>query len=207
MGLPGRRPGKRDTRADIVSAARAAVVEEGYQCPSLRSSARRAKVDPALVHHYFEGKPALFAEAMKMGRDPREIAMEMAAGDHDGAHLVQAFLNVWDEGRPWQGGQAPFITSCQAMLSSPQAAAGMREFLQERVWCAMEPRADASGDQAARHALVASQLMGIAWARYVLQLEPVASAPVEAVARWIGPTLDRYMSGQLAAAAPSSEDA
>ncbi|MCW3035952.1 MAG: transcriptional regulator, TetR family, partial [Actinobacteria bacterium] len=55
-------------RAAILAAARAAFVEEGYERPSLRGIARRAGVDPALIHHYFKGKADLFTEALKLGR-------------------------------------------------------------------------------------------------------------------------------------------
>jgi AcrR family transcriptional regulator len=190
----GRRPGKRDTRADIMVAARAAFVEEGYDRPSLRSIARRAGVDPALIHHYFDGKAGLFAEVMKIGIDPREIVSQRADGTRDGADLVRSFLTLWERGRPWGGGQAPFMTACQAVTVSPEAAAGLREYLQERVFSQINCEGE---DRSHRQALVTSQLMGLAFVRYVLRMEPVASAPVEAVVGWVGPTLDRYMRGDL----------
>jgi AcrR family transcriptional regulator len=196
MAHVGRRPGGRNTRADIVAAARKAFVEEGYVRPSLRSIARRAGVDPALVHHYFRGKPELFTEALKLGRDPREIVLEMAEGGRSGTHLAQAFLELWEQGRPWEGVLPPFVTAAQAVTSSPEAAAGLREYLEDRVWSVVgghQPPEEAER----RRALIASQLIGLGWARYVLRLEPLASAPVEDVARWVGPTLDRYLKGAL----------
>src|SRR5258708_31545485 len=98
MALAGRRPGRRDTRAEIIAAAKEAFVEEGYERPSLRSIARRAKVDPALVHHYFSGKADLFAEALKFGRDPREIVVELSqlTGERSGSDIVNAFLRLWE---------------------------------------------------------------------------------------------------------------
>jgi AcrR family transcriptional regulator len=203
MAHPGRRPGKRDTRADILAAARAAFLEEGYERPSLRAIARRAGVDPALVHHYFDGKAALFAEVMRLGRDPREIALEMAAGGQDGTDLAGVFLEQWEEGRPWEGGLSPFVTTCQAVSSSPEAASGLREYLEERVF-SLPPVHAGRDDHQVRKALVASQLVGLGWVRYVLQIEPIASAPVDAVARWIGPTLDRYLNEPLDGLAPAT---
>ena len=44
---------------------------------------------------------------------------------------------------------------------------------------------------------VASQLLGMVMARYVLRLEPIASAPADEVAARIGPTLQRYIEGAL----------
>src|SRR5579859_5827900 len=104
MAVVGRRPGRRDTRADILAAAREAFIEEGYERPSLRSIARRAGVDPALVHHYFDGKPDLYAQALQMGRDLRDVVMEMGRleaerGGCTGADLVEAFLRFWEQGR------------------------------------------------------------------------------------------------------------
>jgi AcrR family transcriptional regulator len=196
MAAVGRRPGKRDTRADIMAAARAAFIEEGYERPSLRSIARRAGVDPALIHHYFDGKAGLFAEVMKIAVDPREIVNQQMLGPRDGRDLVRAFLTLWERGRPWEGGQPPFMTACQAVTASPEAAAGLREYLQERVFSQINCE-NMPGDRSSRQSLVTSQLMGLAFVRYVLRMEPLASAPPDAVADWVGPALDRYMRGEL----------
>jgi AcrR family transcriptional regulator len=178
MALAGRRPGRRDTRAEILAAAKEAFVEEGYERPSLRSIARRAKVDPALVHHYFNGKADLFTEALKLGRDPREIVVELSklAGERTGADVVKAFIGLWERPGAGEEGPPPFVATAQALCSSPEAAAGLREYLEERVWsltgCDHPP-----GEREQRRALVTSQLMGLAWTRYLLRLEPLASAP------------------------------
>jgi hypothetical protein len=42
--------------------------------------------------------------------------------------------------------------------------------------------------------LVGSQLVGLAMARYVLRIEPLASADPATVAAWIAPTLERYLT-------------
>ena len=75
----GRRPGRGDTRAEIVDAARAAFTERGYDGASLRSIARDAGVDPSLVHHYFDGKAALFVAALDLPADPRAIKEQVEA--------------------------------------------------------------------------------------------------------------------------------
>jgi len=198
MALAGRRPGRRDTRAEILAAARAAFVEEGYERPSLRSIARRAGVDPALVHHYFKGKADLFAQALKFGRDPREIVVELSqsGGERTGADLVKAFLGLWESRTPGDQGPPSFAATAQAVSSSPEAAAGLREYLEDRVW-SLTGAHHSPGEREQRRALVASQLVGLAWARYLLRLEPLASASPDEVARWIGPTLDRYLREPL----------
>jgi hypothetical protein len=53
------------------------------------------------------------------------------------------------------------------------------------------------GERDARGALVASQLIGVAMARYVLRLEPLASATQESLVASLGPTLQRYLTGEV----------
>ena len=59
--------------------------------------------------------------------------------------------------------------------------------------------ADADGFAEAdfRAALVASQVLGLALTRYVLRLEPLAAASQDDLAAAIGPTLERYLTGQI----------
>jgi AcrR family transcriptional regulator len=204
LSRPGRRPGKADTRAHILEAARESFAEHGYSRASLRGIARRAEVDPALVHHYFACKAELFIEAVRLPVDPRavqEAAAESTApgprASFSGARVVEGFLTAWDRGG---AGGASFVTLAQAMCASPEAADSMREFLDERVWRNLElpgPQADSMW----RRSLVSSQLAGLAWARYVLRVEPLASATPAEVAEWAGPVIDWYAAGRAPAGA------
>jgi AcrR family transcriptional regulator len=203
----GRRPGRQCTRAAILEAARASFAEDGYERVSLRAIARRAGVDPALVHHYFGGKPALFVEVLHMGRDPRGIVEEMVE-DHapgHGARLVRAFLAVWEE-RGGEDRNAPYVNLVQAVAASPHAADGLREFLTERVWAKVVVDEDPA-DGKLRRALVASLLFGVAWNRYLLRLEPFASATMDDVAGWVGPGIEAAMTATLSAPVPGPESA
>jgi AcrR family transcriptional regulator len=186
-GRAGRRPGKWDTKSDIVEAARACFAEEGYEKASLRGIARRASVDPALVHHYFDGKASLFMETVSLRRDPTEIFEEVRASPRQGETLVRAFLEEW-EPSPDGTGPSPFVITLQAISSSPQTARAMKEFLTERVWARLRAEGDPPGPQL-QPALISSQLWGLAVSRYVLGLEPLASASVAEVAAWYGPVL------------------
>jgi AcrR family transcriptional regulator len=186
-GRAGRRPGKSDTRADIVDAARVCFGEEGYEKASLRGIARRAGVDPALVHHYFDGKAELFMETVSLRRDPTEIFEEVRASPRQGETLVRAFLEEW-EPSPDVAGPSPFVVTLQAISSSPQTARAMKEFLTERVWARMRAAGGPPGPQL-QPALITSQLWGVAISRYVICLEPLASASIAEVAAWYGPVL------------------
>ena len=201
MAEKGRRPGKRDTRAEILDAAAAAFAEGGFEATSLRAVAGRAGVDPALVHHYFPGgKSELFNSAMAEGFDPRLILDVVLGEDHTarvaatpgsrGESIVTHFIRMWDDAAS-EAGDA-FVSFTQAAASSPEAAAGVRAFLAERIWAKLGDEGRPPAELAQRRSLIASQLMGLGFTRYVLHLEPVASADPEELARWVGPTIDRY---------------
>jgi AcrR family transcriptional regulator len=194
----GRRPGNLDTRDDIIQAAKRIFATDGYDKASLRAVARAAGVDAALVHHYFDGKSELFIAAMSLPFDPRHVAEPHGAASHaagHGADIVVGFLTVWDQA---EGTGSSFASCAGAMASSPMVAAAMREFLTERVWRTI-PRLE--GDDEATHqsrlAMVSTQLIGLAFTRYLTRVPPVSTATPAEIGRWAGPTLDRYMTGEI----------
>jgi AcrR family transcriptional regulator len=200
----GRRPGKADTRAKILEAAKTAFAEEGYAAASLRGIAQRAGVDPALVHHYFDGKPALFIEVLGLPRDFTVIQDEVSRSPgSEGVALVERFLTFWDPD-PASERPSDWVSVVQAVSSSSPAAAAYNEFLAERIWSRVARDPD-DPEWLVRRWLVASQLVGMAFERYVLRLEPLASAPPAEMARWVGPTIDHYLDGPLDIAPSASE--
>jgi AcrR family transcriptional regulator len=198
MSPGGRRPGRTNARDDIVAAAREAFAQQGYDGTSLRAVARAAGVDAALVHHYFDGKSDLFMAAMALPFDPRQVhvASEAAAtSGFGGAVTVEGFLTMWDRA---EGTGSSFVSCVGAMAASPAVADAIREFVRERVWGqvqALEGEDAATTDT--RRSLVASQLMGLAYTRYVLRVPPMSTASPAQIGRWVGPTLERYAAGSL----------
>jgi hypothetical protein len=49
-------------------------------------------------------------------------------------------------------------------------------------------------DAGLRVELVASHLVGLAFARYQLKIEPLATAGIEQLVAWMGPTIERYVT-------------
>jgi AcrR family transcriptional regulator len=194
----GRRPGGPDTRTEILDAAREAFEDEGYERASIRGIARRAGVDPALVHHYFGDKAMLFVEIVQLARDPREGVERMhAEGPVSGARIVRNFLSAWeDEDAAVETRGARFVTLAEAVASSRHAADALREFLTDRIWSRVP-------EDPWSRALITSQLFGLAWSRYILRVEPVASAPAEEVAERFGRLIDRLV--QRAADGPGPD--
>ncbi|HYN18523.1 MAG TPA: hypothetical protein VEY96_10610 [Actinomycetes bacterium] len=64
--------------------------------------------------------------------------------------------------------------------------------------CATTPSEARRPDARLRATLVGSQLIGLAMARYIIKVEPLASAPPAQVVAAIGPTLQRYLTGDVA---------
>jgi AcrR family transcriptional regulator len=198
----GRRPGNVDTKSEIVEAAKRVFAAKGYDGASLRAVAREAEVDPALVHHYFDGKAALFVAAMALPFDPRAIPVHEQAvrsesdmASRPGAMVITAFLSMWDHA---EGTGSSFASCVAGMAASTSVADAMREFVAERVWERSPVNEGESGDRTRqRRALVASQLMGLAFIRYVLRVPPISTTTPEEIASWAGPTLDRYMLGPI----------
>jgi AcrR family transcriptional regulator len=189
----GRRPGGSDTRLQLLDAARVEFAARGYDGATVRVIAERAGVDPAMVNHWFGGKEALFVAAVEFPVDPERMLAAVAPGPADelGERIVRTFLDVWDP----TGGR-PLATLVRSVASHETAATLMRQFLGRmivgRVVGPVAPdRAELRG------ALLGSQLVGLGMMRYVLRLEPLASADHDTVVAAVAPNIQRYLTGPL----------
>lgn len=189
----GRRPGGADTRAALLAAARLEFAERGYEGATVRRIAERAGVDAAMVNHWFGGKEGLFAAAMRLPVDPPVLVAELLAGGLDGIgeRIVRKFLSVWDASR---GG--PLIAIVRSVSSHEASARMMREFISTVLFGRLA-RGLRIDQPDLRAALCGSQVIGLAMIRYVVRLEPLASADPNTVAAAIGPTLQRYLGEAL----------
>lgn len=195
MSAVGRRPGNADTRGEIVEAAKRVFADKGYDGTSLRGVAREAGVDPALVHHYFDGKAALFVAAMALPFDPRQVKDHAAGPVYSGSRTIEGFLTMWDHA---EGTGSSFASCLSAMAASTNVADAMREFVNERVWSVLRRNeGETEALMRRRTAMVSSQLMGLAFARYILRVPPMSTASPKQIGRWVGPTLDRYSKEPL----------
>ncbi|OGO55310.1 MAG: hypothetical protein A2V85_06755 [Chloroflexi bacterium RBG_16_72_14] len=193
----GRRPGSADTRGRILEAARAAFAERGFDAATIRDVGARAGVDSALVHHYFGTKLRLFVAAMEMPVDFGAAAPAILAGPPDGVgeRFAGFVLELWDrpEVRPL------LLGVVRSASTDPVAAAMLRRMLAEGPLLTLATALDRP-DAALRAALAGSQLIGLAMARLIVGVEPLASADREMLARTVGPTIQRYLVGDLAGA-------
>jgi AcrR family transcriptional regulator len=190
----GRRPGASSTRDDILGAATAAFAERGYDRATIRDIAGRAGVDPALVIHYFGSKEVLFVAALELPVQPRDVlARGLAAGrDQLGATVVRTFLEAWDA----PDTRVRLTAMLRSALTNKAAMDMIRDLLVREVF---GPLTTALGvpDAQFRATLVGSQLVGLSVMRYIGRLEPLASASVDDLMAAIGPTIQRYLTGDL----------
>lgn len=195
MARTGRRPGVSGTREAILGAARRAFAEHGYQHATIRGVADLAGVDPALVHHYFGTKQELFVAAVQLPVNPVEQLMAVLDEDpgQAGRRMVETFLSVWDHAAT----QNPLLALIRSAVGDEHAAAMLREFITEEVLGQIAHRLGGA-DARLRATLVGSQIIGLAMARYIVKVEPLASAPPTQVVAAVGPTLQRYLTGDLA---------
>ncbi|CAN5382425.1 TetR family transcriptional regulator [soil metagenome] len=195
----GRRPGDSGTREAIARAARRQFAELGYDRTSMRQVALEARVDPALVSHFHGSKRQLFLAVIGLPFQPAEVLPGLLAGDpmEAGARLARFALGVFesDEGR------SRAVGLIRAATSEPEAARVVRDLLTREV---LAPLAEGIGSDDAdfRAALLMSQIVGLIMARYIVEVEPLASRDQAAVADAIAPTLQRYLTGDLSATLP-----
>ena len=197
MARTGRRAGVSGTREAILDAARRAFAEQGYQQATIRGVAELAGVDPALVHHYFGTKQDLFVAAVELPINPIEQLMAVLADEPDriGQRIVEVFLSIWDHAAD----RSPLLALIRSAVGDDRAAAMLREFITEEVLGQLARRLG-SPDARLRATLVGSQLIGLAMARYIVRVEPLASTPAAELAAAVGPTVQRYLTGDVAVA-------
>ncbi len=189
----GRRPGSQDTRAAILGAARELFAAQGFRRTTIRAVAAAAEVDPALVHHYFGSKDDLFVAALELPVDPRTVIGPALAGGLDGAaeRLLRGFFSVWEVPEV----RAPLLVVMRSALE-PEGHQLLSEGFLPAV---LLPALTALGvDQPERRmGLVASQVIGLIVARYLLEVEPLASMPVDDVVAVVAPNLQHYLADPL----------
>jgi AcrR family transcriptional regulator len=193
----GRRPGESGTREAILSAARRRFAERGYDGATIRGIAADAGVDGALVLHFYRSKENLFAAAMNLPTTPGQLLADVLASDRDklGETLVRAMLGLWDT----PDGRTAALGLIRSAVSNERAAEMMREFVTSTI-IGRIVAALGTPDAEYRAALVGSQMVGLAITRHLLRLGVVASACTEDLVAAIGPTVQRYLTGEVRSA-------
>ena len=193
-GRPGRRPGDSRTRDAILTAARDEFARLGFDRATIRGIAAAADVDPALVLHYFSSKEKLFAAALQIPVEPGAVLRRVMAHDTAdmGAAVVRTFLEAWEPPES----RSPLVAMVRSAMTNETAMALVREYLGRRVFGPITETLGAP-DAELRATLMGSQFIGLAMMRYIARIEPLASASVDQIVAAIGPTMQRYLTGDV----------
>lgn len=190
----GRRPGEGHARDDIESAARDAFARDGFAMTSIRSVARTAGVDPALVRHYFRNKENLFASVIRLPFDPEIAVQRMTNAGPQGvgrelATVVAEILADPDRSQL-------VIAMIRAAATEPQGAQLIEGALNETV---ITPIVALLGAEHAekRAALSSAQIIGFLMATLVLRMPPLVALDTQGVITALGPTLQHTLTGDL----------
>lgn len=189
----GRRPGTPTTRQAILAAAREKFTAAGYRGATIRGIASSARVDAALVMHFFGNKEALFAEAM---RPPFEPAVVLAAALTEdparaGELIARFFLSAWDE----DSQRHALLGLVRSAVTEPTAAAMVKNGVIGPVRDVLEKAGIEQPDL--RASLVATQLIGLAAGRYMVQLPGLTGVEQDVLVTALAPVLQRYITGDI----------
>jgi AcrR family transcriptional regulator len=192
----GRRPGTSETREAIADAARRSFAELGYDRASIRTVAERAGVDPALVMHYFGSKQRLFVSVMALPFEPDDVLPGLVSGRRSdaGARFAAWIVGVLEDPQS----RIVMTGMARAAAAEPEVAELVRELVSARIVGALATGLEVA-EAPLRASLVASQVIGLIMARYVIRIEPLASLPPDALAEALAPNLHRYLMGPLPA--------
>ncbi|OHU22960.1 TetR family transcriptional regulator [Mycobacteroides chelonae] len=191
---PGRRPGTSSARDDILASARKLFSINGIDKTSMRSIASDAGVDPALIHHYFGTKLDLFREVVQLPVDPQVVLQPLwdIPVEELGIAIPRLIIPFWD---------SELGANVLALFRSALSGADdglVRVFFREVLVNIIAERVDSpAGSGALRAEFAITQMAGILVARYIMEVEPLASLTAEEIALTVGPNIQRYLTGEL----------
>ncbi|WP_329255341.1 TetR family transcriptional regulator [Streptomyces sp. NBC_01478] len=182
-----------DTRDRILTAAREEFSERGYEKTSVRGIAKAAGVDSALVHHYFGTKEQVFEASIEVAFAPATNAPEAVADgplDGVGERLTRFIFGVWEN----PATRKPLLAVVRSAVNNEAAAAVFRRLVVAQVLGRVAAQLDLP-DAELRAELAAAQLVGTAMLRYVIKVEPLASADVEQIIVRVAPVVQGHLTG------------
>jgi AcrR family transcriptional regulator len=190
----GRPPGTEsaDTRDRILTAAREEFSERGYEKTSVRGIAKAAGVDSALVHHYFGTKEQVFEAAVEVAFSPalkmRDVVLE---GPLEGAgeRMTRFVFGLWENPVT----RKPLLAIVRSAVNNEAAATVFRRLVATQLMRRIAGELD-TPDAELRAELAAAQLVGVAMMRYVIRIEPVASADVELIIARVAPVVQGHLT-------------
>jgi AcrR family transcriptional regulator len=175
------------TRARILAAAKTLFSSKGYERTTIRAVAGAAAIHPSMVIRYFRSKERLFAAAVTFDlRLPSSIGQ--TPKNKLGIALVHHFFDRW-EGQA-AGDELPSLL--RAAVTHPEARKRLVQIFEQQLAPFVKRLCSPSKSHECA-ALIASQMLGIAYTRYVLKLPAVVRLPRKSILRRVGATIQSYL--------------
>jgi AcrR family transcriptional regulator len=181
-------PRSAETRQRILGAARQLFATVGFEHCTVRSVAAEAGIHASLVMRYFGSKEGLFASAMKFDLQLPSLK-EIPQADR-GRTLVAHLLKRW--GGVDASSELPALV--RLSITHPEAKERLFAVFAEQVAPMIRSVVPARLAKTAT-ALIATQTMGLALSRYVLEIPAIVSLPEKVLIEAIGNTIQTYLNG------------
>jgi AcrR family transcriptional regulator len=182
---PVQRPRRRDPeghRAAILAAAQELFAARGYEHATVREIAARAGVTHGSVMRHFGTKEELFVAAIPGVRDLDQIAPGPAET------LPDRLAAAWVERMESVDGSDP-TTALILSAADRDAAVRLYTVLMEQSMRVYSAVLGSTRDGDIRLQLMAAQLIGVTFTRYILRMGPLAELDPPELVTWLSSTL------------------
>jgi len=173
------------TQSRLLLAAKGQFAANGYERTTVRDIAAEAGVNVALINRYFGSKEELFAQAVAIDLEFPDLS-DVNKGEI-GERLVRHFYTRWE------GNYADDLLRVLVRTAATNATAAdkIMKILNGQIVPLVTKLTGEAGAQH-RASLVATQILGLAYCRYILNLGDDYLDPPDTVAA-IAETLQRYL--------------
>ncbi|MFJ4104056.1 TetR/AcrR family transcriptional regulator [Amycolatopsis japonica] len=180
-----------ESKQRILRVARELFHEHGYGGTTVRMIATAAEVDPAMVFYFFGTKQGLFSAAIEISGDvpPAVEALFDGGLDGIGERLVRTLVENLDK-----SDRTPLMMLTRSAPTDSRSEALLREFIDREITGRLAALLG-TPDAALRAGMVNVQILGLAVARYIMRIEPIASSSVDELVATFGPLVQHCLTG------------
>jgi AcrR family transcriptional regulator len=178
-------PRSEPTRRTILEVARRTFAARGYEQTTIRAVATQAGIDPSMVMRYFGSKAGLFAAASTTHLEVPDLRPVPHA--ERGQFMVRHFVERWED----SPGDDTLVFLLRTAVTNDAVADQLQAQFEQLI---IGPVTQLGVDQPERRgSLIGSQLLGLTLCRYVLRLQPIASAAADDVINDIAPAVQLHL--------------
>jgi AcrR family transcriptional regulator len=179
------------SRTRILNAAREMLADRGYEATTIRAVANAAGIDPSMVMRYYGNKEGLFAAAVNV-----DLLLPSAA-DLPVAKLGELFAR--HVVARWEGELSDEFIRLLLRSAGTNAGAAeqFRNIFEQQIVTFVGSVAGDGPEARRRAAMLSSQVLGLCYCRYILELPAVVELDTETIVASLAPVLQHYLTGDL----------